>query len=126
MRRHTIEPHNLVDLELPHLKELSFLRRDGNLLILDALLEDGNPARVHRTAVDGVPAFTELRRGFQYARMLEDTTGTCTVGKESRAILLASKGHAYGVPRHRNGGVAHQAVKAQARNVQDILPPQLD
>lgn len=83
MRRHTVEPRNLIDLELPRLKELRFFWRYGNLLILDALFENGDSARIHRTTVDGVPAFAQLRRVFQYARMLQDTTWTRTLSENA-------------------------------------------
>lgn len=64
MRRHTVETRNLVDLELPRFKELRLLGWYGNLLILYTFLENGDPARVHRAAVDGVPTFPQLRRVF--------------------------------------------------------------
>ena len=83
MRRHTVEPSNLVDLKLSRLKELRFFGRDGNLLILDALFQHSDSARVHRTAVNGVPAFPQLRRVFQYARMLQDTTRTRTMSENA-------------------------------------------
>ena len=64
MRRHTVETRNLVDLEFPRFKKLHLLGWYGNLLIFYTFLENDDPARVHRAAVDGMPALTELRRVF--------------------------------------------------------------
>ncbi len=57
---------------------------------------------------------------------LEDASRTCAADEERRAVFLASHGHVHGVPRHSYRRVAHEAVKAQTRNVQNILTPQFD
>ena len=102
MRRYTVEPRNLVDLELPCFKELRLLGRYSNLLILNAFLKNGNPARIHRAAVNGVPAFTELRRVFEDTRMLKHTAWTRTVLEECCTVFLRGKGNPDGVLCHSN------------------------
>ena len=124
MRRHTIEPRNLVDLELPCFKELCFFGRYGNLLILHTLLKNGDPACVHRAAVNGVPAFAQLRRVFQYARMLQDTARTRTVLEKCRTVFLRRKRDADGVLCHSDGRVADKTVETETRNVEHIFTPQ--
>lgn len=97
-----------------------------DLLVVHPFLQGHDLARIGCAAVDGLPAFPQLGWVFEDSRMLEDTAGTCAIGKESRAVLLASQGHAHGIPSHRNGRVADKPVKAKPWNVQDILPAQFD
>ena len=88
-----------------------------DLLVVHSLLHDHNLARVGCTTIDSLPAFPEFGRVFEDSRMLEDTAGTRTIGEEGGAVFLASQSHAHGISCHSYGRVAHQAVKAQSRNV---------
>ena len=117
---HSENTGNLVDLELSRFQKLRLFWGDANRRIFHALLQNGYLIAVAAAAEGGLPAFPDTAGVFDGSRMLQHAAGCCAVSKELRTILLTGDCHADGVFRHRYGGIAHQTVKTQARNVQHI------
>ncbi|MPM92880.1 hypothetical protein SDC9_140016 [bioreactor metagenome] len=52
--------------------------------------------------------------------MREHAGGRRSIGKEAAPVLLSRHAQTDGILLHRDRAVAHNAIKAHARNVQDV------
>ena len=126
MRRHTEDPRDLIDLELPCFQKLRLFRGNGDRRIFHPLFEYGHLICVMAAAEGGLPALPHPGRVLNRAGMFQHTARLRAVGEELRPVFLAGYCHADGVLCHGDGRIPHQTVKAKAGDVQHLRGRQDD
>ena len=110
-----------VDLELAGFEELRLVVGHGQGRKRHALLQHRHAPGVSRAAVGRVPAGAQGRGVLHRVGMREDARGPRAVGKEPAAVFLGRDAKADGRLFQRDGAVPHDAVKAEAGDVQHVL-----
>ena len=121
VRRDAEYPGNLVNLEFARFQKLGLLGIDGDGLIRHAFFEDGDLVGVLRALIDCVPGIADALGIFHDARMLQDASRLRAVLVEGRAVFVAGEAQANGLFRHGDRAVTHEAVKAEAGDMKNIL-----
>ena len=126
MGRHAVDAADFFNLEAPGFQELGLVigkadGREGHVLF-----QNGNLATVGGTAIGRIPVVAQTLGIAHRIGVGQHTAGARAVLEEGAAVLLGGDAQTDGVLFQRDGAVAHDAVKAQTRNVQHVRGLQLD
>ena len=125
VRRNTKDSADFLHLEFPRFEELRLVVRQRDGREGHVLFENGDLRAVGGAAIGRVPAFPQALGVLDGVRVRQDAAGASAILEKGAAVFLGGDSQADGVFLQRDGAVAHDAVKAQAGDVQHVLRSQM-
>ena len=126
MRRHTEDTADFRHGKLLRLQKLAVLWRQRNRFVGHPLLQNCHTVRVGSAAIGRFPAIPDTVRVFHNAGMFQHTAWLCAIFEEGRAVLVHRNGSTEAVLHHGDWRKTDQAIKAQTRHMEDLIPAKVE
>src|SRR5699024_5060903 len=120
VRRHAEDAADLRDLKFARFEKLRRVVGDADGREGHGLFEDGYLARVGGAAVGRVPALPQALGVLDRVGVRQYAGGHRAIAEKLRAVFFGGDTQPDRTLLQRDGAVAHDAVKAEAGDVQDV------